>query len=456
MKASFCTHLLLFIFSTFAYSQNSLVGESLQFKNGNPIIPYVGMADPHIFIFNGKPYLYATRDIDSISTKNKFVMPDWQIWSSNDLVNWVNERTIYPAETYMGKSNDCWATDMGFRNGKYYFYFSNKNISTGVMISDSPTGPFKDALGKPLLDTGLTSSQEYDPTILTDDDKAKTPYIVFGHHRDNDSLLGYYIAKLNDDMVSLAEAPKKIYFTGDVDVMTNDDKPNLHKYKGVYYLSSGAHYATSNNIYGPYEKRGNSGFGKFGLTAQAHGNYFMWNNQWFHTWCKFHLGKDVARYRESYITYVHYKKDGSLVDDTALLSKHFDNGVGQYNAKWDRVEAEWFMAADKIEKGESSEGFEVKACYDKGYLYYPNISDLKKNTILTLKINPHLGGRIDVRSGSSSGPLLGTIEIPLESSKDYFQYKCNLKNKSGINNICLVFSGFEGKNLFSIDWLKFE
>lgn len=236
MKASFCTHLLLFIFSTFAYSQNSLVGKSLQFKNGNPIIPYVGMADPHIFIFNGKPYLYATRDIDSISTKNKFVMPDWQIWSSNDLVNWVNERTIYPAGTYMGKSNDCWATDMGFRNGKYYFYFSNKNISTGVMISDSPTGPFKDALGKPLLDTGLTSSQEYDPTILTDDDKAKTPYIVFGHHRDNDSLLGYYIAKLNDDMVSLAEAPKKIYFTGDVDVMTNDDKPNLHKYKGVYYL----------------------------------------------------------------------------------------------------------------------------------------------------------------------------------------------------------------------------
>ena len=46
------------------------------FKNGNPIVPYVGMADPHIFVFNGKPYLYTTRDLDSL-TKGRFVMPDW-------------------------------------------------------------------------------------------------------------------------------------------------------------------------------------------------------------------------------------------------------------------------------------------------------------------------------------------------------------------------------------------
>jgi hypothetical protein len=345
---------------------------------------------------------------------------------------------------------------MGYRNGKYYFYFSNKNTSTGVMVSESPGGPFRDALGRPLLDSGLTTSKEYDPTILTDDDEARTPYIVFGHHRDNDPLLGYYIARLNDDMISLAEPPRKIRFEGDVDVMTNDDKPNLHKYKGVYYLSSGSHYATSTNVYGPYTKRGNSGFGKFGLTAQAHGNYFMWNNQWFHTWCKFHLGKDVARYRESYMTYVHYKKDGSMVDDTLLLSRHFGNGVGQYNAGWDRLEAEWYMAADKVEKGETATGFEVAACRDKGYLYYPSVYDLRRNTTLLLSVNPHVGGRLEVRSGSSTGKLLGSIDIPAESSKDHLLYKCPLKNMAGKNDICLVFSGAPGKNLFSIDWFRFE
>ena len=65
---------------------------------------------------------------------------------------------------------------------------------------------------------------------------------------------------------------------------------------------------------------------------KKYGNYFMWNNQWFHTWCKFHISKEVAYYRESYLTYLHYKNDGTMVDNTVLLSKHFGNGVDQYNA----------------------------------------------------------------------------------------------------------------------------
>jgi arabinoxylan arabinofuranohydrolase len=456
MKAPFLFLFTLLMSSAFTFAQGDKTGKRLPYKNGNPIVPYVGMADPHIFIFDDKAYLYATRDIDSLQTRNKFVMPDWHIWSSQDLIHWDHERTIYPTETYMGKSNDCWATDMGYRNGKYYFYFSNKNLSTGVMISDHPAGPFKDKLGKPLLDTGLTTSKEYDPTILIDDDAERTPYIVFGHHKDNDPLLGYYIARLNEDMISLAEVPRRINFTADLDVMNNDDKPNLHKYKGVYYLSSGSHYATSTNVYGPYTKRGNSGFGKFGLTAQAHGNYFMWNQQWFHTWCKFHLGKEVARYRESYITYVHYKADGTMIDDTVLLSKHFGNGVGQYQADWDRIEAEWYMAGNKIEKGETADGFQVKSCYDQGYLYFPNIGGLRKNSKISLWVNPHAGGRVEVRSGSITGPLLGILDIPLESSKEYFMYSGKLKNNSGPQDIYLVFRGDATKNLFSIDWMKFD
>lgn len=83
------------------------------------------MADPHIFIFNGKPFLYSTRDLDSLA-KGRFIMPDWHIWSTNDLLHWKHERTILPTETYMGKSTDCWATDMGWRNGKYFFIFQIK------------------------------------------------------------------------------------------------------------------------------------------------------------------------------------------------------------------------------------------------------------------------------------------------------------------------------------------
>jgi arabinoxylan arabinofuranohydrolase len=436
--------LICFLFSLSLFSQ----------KNGNPIVPYVGMADPHIFIYNNKAYLYATRDIDSLLTKTKFVMPDWSIWSSDDLVQWKKELVIKPTETYMGESISCWASDMGYRNGKYYFYFSNGNKTTGVMVGNSPVGPFKDALGKPMLEENLTTSKEYDPSVLIDDDKAKKPYIIFGHHRDDDSTLGYYISELNEDMISLKTVPKKIKFTGDNRYLTGNDKPNLHKRNGIYYLSAGSHYATSKNIYGPYTKMGNTGNDKYGLTPQAHGNFFEWKNQWFHTWCKFHLTKEVARYRESYITYLHYKKNGEMVSDTVLLKNHFSNGVGQYDAKWDKVEAEWYMAADKVRKNDFEEGFEIDEISDKGYLYYPNIRNLTENSKLILKIKPLKKGKLIIRSNSIDGKVIGTLIFGSKKSSKYEMDTVMLTNAGGINNLYFTFSG--SKKMAAIDWFKFE
>ena len=429
-------------------------------KQGSPIVPYVGMADPHIFSYNNKAYLYDTRDIDSTQTKTKFVMPDWHIWSSDDLIHWKHERTIDPTETYMGKSTECWATDMGTRNGKYYFYFSQGNRTTGVMVSDRPEGPFKDALGKPMLTEDLTSSREYDPTILTDDDKNKTPYIIFGHHRDFDPTLGYFIAEMNDDMVSLKTKPVKIQLTGNSEVLSGNDKPNIHKYNGTYYLSAGSHYATSKNIYGPYEKRGNSGNevsaqGNYGLTAQAHGNYFQWKNQWFHTWCKFHLTKEVARYRESYITYLHYKKNGEMVTDTVLLNKHFSNGVGQYHAYWDKIEAEWYMASQNTVKSDHNTGFEISETYNQGFLFYPNIRGMEANSTISLYAKPMNKGTIEVRENGINGPLLGSFVFNGASS-NYQDINIQLKNTAGDKNLYFVFKGKNKKNIVAIDWFKFQ
>ena len=80
-------------------------------------------------------------------------------------------------------------------------------------------------------------------------------YIFFG-------VWDYYVAKLNDDMISLAEIPKKIIINnprgpynrdGKNNEMPTDDKPFVHKYNGKYYLSWGCFYAMSDNLYGPYD-----------------------------------------------------------------------------------------------------------------------------------------------------------------------------------------------------------
>lgn len=420
----------------------------------NPIKKGVGMADPHIRIFNNKAYLYTTRDADS--TAHTFVMPDWHIWSSDDLVNWKHERTIYPTETYMGKSNDCWATDIEHRNGKYYFYFSNKNIDTGVMIGDSPTGPFKDALGKPMLPENLTPTKEYDPTILIDDDKNKTPYIAFGHHRSSDANLYYCIARLNDDMISLAEPPREIKITGDVPVLSGNDKPTLHKRNGIYYLSAGSHYATATNVYGPYVKRGNSGNDKYGLNAMAHGNYFEWNKQWFHTWCHFHLGKDVARFRQSYITYLHYKDNGEMVDDTTFLNAHFNTGVGQYDASWDKIEAEWYMKSEgNLKKECPLGGFEIQDIKNGGYLYFPNIQNLEMVHEITFFVSAENAGTIEIREGEIDGKLLGLCSIKKTNGRqDYKEFSCKLQ-KAESKNLYLKFVG-EQSRICHLDWFKFD
>lgn len=425
---------------------------SQSFKPGNPIIKDVGMADPHIKIFNNKAYLYATRDEDK--TSKKFMMPDWKIWSSDDLIHWKLERTIDPTETYMGKSKRCWATDAEFRNGNYYFYFSNGNVDTGVMVGKTPTGPFKDALGKPMLPKDLTPIKEYDPSVLIDDTDNEA-YIVFGHHRSADPDFYYMIAKLSEDMISLAETPKEIKIEGDVKVLGGNDKPTLHKRNGIYYLSAGSHYATSKNIYGPYTKTGNSGNGKYGLDAKAHGNYFDWNNQSFHTWCHFHLGKDVARYRESYISYLHYKDNGQMVTDADFLEAHFDYGVGQYDANWEKIEAEWYMKASKVEKRESpNESFEIQNIKNSGSLYFPNVYNLSDKTSVSFNVSSTEGGKIIIKS--ESGAILGSCEVPRTGNwETYTTIKCNLKKMTTVKDINLSFEG-ESDDILHLDYFVFD
>lgn len=103
----------------------------------NPIVPNRGVNDPHIRIYDGKAYLYATHDRSIKSTG--FAMDDWWIWASEDLVNWSLESVLRPEDTYIGEPFDqCWATDAAHRNGKYYWYFSEGNEQAGVVVGRLP------------------------------------------------------------------------------------------------------------------------------------------------------------------------------------------------------------------------------------------------------------------------------------------------------------------------------
>jgi len=326
----------------------------------NPIISKEGICDPHLHIFNNRAYLYASHDAKE--GERVFDMYDWEIWSSDDLVTWERESVVRPEETSMGASNDCWAVDAAEKDGRFYLYVSNGTKETYVFSSDDPGKGFVDTLGKPILEETVSPTRSYDPAVFTDEDGAS--YIIFGTPvwANGDS---YYIARLNEDMVSLAEAPKKIILDEAADGA--DDKPFVHKHNGIYYLSWASFYATSDNVYGPYKTVGNLGL------SGDHGSFFEWNEQWFKA---FTVDETVGKMRRATgIAYIHYKENGEMCGD--MLIREY--GVGQYDAAWSRIEAEWFMKGHQTEKKENVfNNFDV-ILKDGSWVEYPNIHNVPEN-----------------------------------------------------------------------------
>lgn len=394
----------------------------------NPIIPRMGVCDPHMHVFNGRVWLHATHDAEPGS--GRFCMRDWQIWSSADCVEWQLESVVRPEDMYIGPSEQCWAVDCAERNGKYYYYFSDGNQFTGVAVGDTPAGPFRDALGKPLLDGTLTPTTEYDPAVFKDDDGEY--YIVFGGPGwCYGEGAGYYIARLNEDMISLAEQPRRIELNHEA-----DDKASLNKINGRYYLTYGGFYSVADNVYGPYKFMGHTG------ASADHTSYFEWNGQLFNA---ITVVDHYGAYRSSGMCYVHVRAGGELVTDPLIV----EYGVGQYDSDWNKIEAEWFMRGKNVKKVENADvpGFSV-TCKEQGSVVYPRVRNLADKVGFTFSGactgNGGLGGgEVELRLNDENGPLLGTMQF--HSSGPRFNWRSGVSGTvlfeqplPDVADICLV------------------
>lgn len=144
-------------------------------------------ADPAIRAFGDKYYIYPTSDRPYWNTK------EFAVWSSPNLVEWKKETVFLDLRNDISWANNkAWAPDCIERNGKYYFYFCGEH-NIGVAVGDSPTGPFTDALDRPLVDNEKIKTFSIDPYAFIDDDGQ--PYLYFGNGTPT-------VYRLNDDMIS--------------------------------------------------------------------------------------------------------------------------------------------------------------------------------------------------------------------------------------------------------------
>ncbi len=175
-------------------------GGALLLTPKNPVLPGFN-ADPQIAAFGDKFYIYPTTDgyADWLSTK-------FRAFSSTDLATWKDEGVVLdlgPDVTWA--DNKAWAPGIAQKNGTYYFYFS-AGQAIGVAASTSPTGPFKDALGQPLVGVGQYGVQAIDPDAFIDDDGRA--YLYFG------SSSSGRVVELNADMISFKGTPQTVSVPG--------------------------------------------------------------------------------------------------------------------------------------------------------------------------------------------------------------------------------------------------
>ncbi|QNF28726.1 family 43 glycosylhydrolase [Metabacillus elymi] len=204
-------------------------------------------ADPQIAVFGDTYYIYPTTDGFDGWSGSQF-----KAFSSKDLINWKDEGVILDLATddVTWADNRAWAPTITEKDGTYYYYFS-ADANIGVATSTSPTGPFKDALDKPLVPSGIYPGQAIDPYAFKDDDGQY--YFYWG----NGNLFG---AKLNDDMVSFAQDPVNMT------PANFREAPVVFKRDGIYYLmwsedDTGSEnyqvaYATGSSPMGPWTKKG--------------------------------------------------------------------------------------------------------------------------------------------------------------------------------------------------------
>lgn len=278
----------------------------------NPIITDKFTADPAALVHNGTVYLYVGHD-ESPEVNPHYVMNEWLCYSSTDMVHWESQGSPLSPKSFAWAASDAWAGHVIERNGKFYFYAPMKHstihgFAIGVAVSDSPTGPFKDARGTALVTNDMTkvaknSWDDIDPAAYIDDDGQA--WLFWGN-------TACYYAKLKPNMTEL-DGPIQ---TADLPCYT--EAPWVHKRKGLYYLSYATGfpektaYATAEKITGPWTPRG--------LLTELAGNcntnhqaIIEFKNQWYYIYHNGGIQPSGGSFRRSVcVDRLEYNPDGTM------------------------------------------------------------------------------------------------------------------------------------------------
>ena len=335
-------------------------------------------------------------------------------------------------------------------------------MAIGVAVSDSPTGPFKDALGHPLAETG---TGDIDPTVFIDDDGLA--YLYWGN-----PYLWY--VKLNEDMISYDEAVGIVQIplteesfgkrTGDPKRETlYEEGPWLYKRNGIYYMVYAASgipeniaYSTSTTPTGPWTYRGvimpteGGSFTNHPGIADFKGNsYFFYHNGALPGGSGFTRSVCVEQFK--------YNADGTF--PTINMTIEGVTPVGNLNP-YVRNEAvtiswEYGIKTEPCSQG----GMNVCDIDDGDYIKVCSVDfgDIGARTFTASVSSALNGGTIELHMDSPDGTVIGILPVPSTGGLDNWKTATtDISGAAGIHNLYFLFKGESTGNLFKVNYWKFE
>ncbi|WFE61791.1 family 43 glycosylhydrolase [Micromonospora sp. WMMD712] len=422
----------------------------------NPIVQTIYTADPAPLVYNGRIYLYTGHDEDG---STYFTMKDWRVFSSADMVNWTDHGSPMSLATFSWAEADAWAGHVVARNNKFYWYVPVKQrgggMVIGVGVADSPTGPFRDAIGRPLVGNG-----EIDPNVMIDDDGQA--YLYWG----NPNL--WYV-KLNADMVSYAGSPTKIPLTtagfgtrtGNASRPTlYEEGPWVYKRNGMYYNVFAAEccsefigYSTAPGPTGPWTYRGTvmpRQGGSFtnhpGVIDFNGGSYFFYHNG--------ALPGGGGYTRSVAVEKFSYRSDGTI--PSMNMTTTGAPQIGTLNP-YVRQEAETIAWSVGVETEPASEGgMNVGFLNNGDYVKVKGVAFGSGAASLSARVaSAGSGGTIEARLGSPTGTRVAACTVPVTGGWQTWQtVSCPVTGATGTQDLYLRFVGGSG-NLFNLNWWQF-
>lgn len=194
---------------------------------GNPV--FKGWyADPEGIIFKQTYWIYPT--FSAPYHEQVFI----DAFSSSNLVEWTKHSRILDTSSVAWAKRALWAPSIIEKKGKYFLFFSANDIQSneqtggiGVAVASNPAGPFKDHLGKPLIDKFYNGAQPIDQFVFKDDDGQH--FLIYGGWRHCN------IARLNDDFTGFTSFDNGDTFK-EITPENYVEGPIMFKRNGKYYF----------------------------------------------------------------------------------------------------------------------------------------------------------------------------------------------------------------------------